>query len=185
MFSLKRLPCAFPKRQWVNAIRNNSTLEVASSNAAATTPPPTPAVDTPRANSAVQPKSAFRKKRQPKRPNISLENPREWNRPLAPGVVPAYDQALHYLKEDSERLKRELREIRKQVQAKQTEYKSLKDKLLALSEDKVAESSDLQDKLRAIDSELETLLQKANVVEVQSEVNLPRVRWTVNNAMGE
>ncbi|PPQ70890.1 hypothetical protein CVT24_000558 [Panaeolus cyanescens] len=166
MFSLKRLPSVIPKRPWVNSVRNNATLEVASSKDASPTPP----VDASRlAQSKPASGSPFRKKRPPKRPNITLETPREWNRPLAAGVVPAYDQALHYLKEDSERLKRELRVIRKDVHEKQTEYNVLKKKLLALSEDKVAERTELKDKLRNVDEALESLLQKANIVEIQTD----------------
>ena len=36
-----------------------------------------------------------------------------------------------------------------------------------------------------LDEELEKMLEKANIVQIQSELNLPNVRWKVNNAMGK
>jgi large subunit ribosomal protein L35 len=92
-----------------------------------------------------------------KRPQISLENPRDWKRPIAYGVLPAYDEALRYLMKDSSALKREAKELR-----------------AAISEQENGDEDALE-KIRA----------KLNILEVQSEINLPEVRWRVANGMGE
>jgi large subunit ribosomal protein L35 len=43
------------------------------------------------------------------------------------------------------------------------------------------ERNSLNEEMRTLDEELE---KKVHIVQVQSEVNLPAVRWKVNNAMG-
>ena len=110
-----------------------------------------------------------RKRKQPtKRPDISLESPRKWTRPLDYGVVPAYDLALAEITRDSNAIKKEAAELRTLLKTKQDAYAALKD----------------PDALRALDAELEVILRKLNILDVQSEVNLPWIRWKVNNAMG-
>lgn len=112
-----------------------------------------------------------RRKQPPKRPDISLKAPRTWNRPLAPGVVPAYDLALTEITRDSNVIKKEAAELRTLLTAKQDVYAALKP------------SAD-SDALRALDAEVEAILKKLSILDVQSEVNLPWIRWKVNNAMG-
>lgn len=90
-----------------------------------------------------------------KRPSINLKRPREWNRPLAPGVLPAYDEALRLLRADSCTLKDELEGINARIEA-------------------APEGEDV-----------EKLRKKAAILEVQSEINLPDVRWRFRNKMGE
>lgn len=90
-----------------------------------------------------------------KRPAIDMKRPREWNRPLAPGVLPAYDEALRFIRGDSRALKTELAEVNARIE-------------------KGAEGE-----------ELEKLKEKAHVLEVQSEINLPDVRWKFRNKMSE
>lgn len=127
-----------------------------------------------------------RKRIPPKRPSISLESPRTWNRPLKKGVVPAYDLALATLTKDSLSLKAEAKQLRCDIAKKERNYQQLKAKLESwpneecVSEEKKALSRELQ----TLNEELEKTLEKLNIVEVQSEVNLPTVRWKVNNAMG-
>ena len=127
-----------------------------------------------------------RRKIMPKRPAISLESPRVWNRPLKKGVVPAYDLALATLTKDSLLLKAEAKQMRYDISKKEADYQKLKIKLedlpneVTVSEERIA----LNEELRTLDEELEKMLEKLNIVEVQSEVNLPDVRWKVNNAMG-
>lgn len=94
------------------------------------------------------------------RPNISLRNPRKWNRPIAPGVLPAYDEALKIIERDSSNLKNEAHELK-----------------VAIAKAEAAEMTD--------EKALEKLTQKLKVVEVQSQINLPSVRWIVANGMGE
>ena len=132
-----------------------------------------------------------RRKTPPKRPSISLDSPRTWNRPLKKGVVPAYDLALATLNKDSLILKAEARQMRIDIEKKEANYQHLKSKLKKLQSNEETETAaseeernSLIEKLRILDEELEKMLEKANIVQIQSEVNLPNVRWKVNNAMG-
>jgi large subunit ribosomal protein L35 len=122
----------------------------------------------------------------PKRPSISLEYPRTWNRPLKKGVVPAYDLALATLTKDSLLLKAEAKQMRRDILKKEENYQKLKAKYESLpSEESMSEEKKaLNEEMQTLDQELEKILEKLNIVEVQSEVNLPEVRWKVNNAMG-
>ncbi|KJA29096.1 hypothetical protein HYPSUDRAFT_487273 [Hypholoma sublateritium FD-334 SS-4] len=106
-----------------------------------------------------------RRKQPPKRPDISLKAPRTWNRPLAPGVVPAYDLALAEITRDSNVIKKEAAQLRTLFKTKQDAY---------------AASADAD-----LNGEIEAILQKLSILDVQSEVNLPWVRWKVNNAMAD
>ncbi|EMD41367.1 hypothetical protein CERSUDRAFT_128093 [Gelatoporia subvermispora B] len=94
------------------------------------------------------------------RPSISLERPREWNRPIASGVLPAYDLAFKYIREDSENLKKELEEVRGKIRAAESLPESEQD-------------AQALRKMRA----------KADILEIQSEVNLPDVRWKARNGL--
>ena len=95
-----------------------------------------------------------------RRPYINPERPRRWNRPLVPGVLPAYDEALQYIRQDSCALRAE------------TQYNRL-----ALRE---AESSPSPDP-----EFIKGLKEKLTVLEIQSEVNRPEVRWNFRNGLGE
>lgn len=119
----------------------------------------------------------------PKRPAISLESPRTWNRPLKQGVVPAYDLALKALTKDSLLLKAEAKQMRRDISKKEANYRELKAKLE--NEESVEERNSLNEEMRTLDEELEKMLEKLHIVQVQSEVNLPDVRWKVNNAMAD
>ena len=122
-----------------------------------------------------------RRKIPPKRPNISLNNRRVWNKPLANGVVPAYDLALQLITVDSQHLKAQLGVLRAGIEEKETKYRALEKVVTALPEE---ERSKRKKELDSLDEEIEGMMKKANVVEIQSEVNIPEVRWNVNNAMG-
>jgi hypothetical protein len=95
------------------------------------------------------------------RPAISPDNPRTWNRPLAPGVLPAYDEALKIINRDSAALKKQCEGLRA-ILRKLDAGEEVKDDQM---------SGKLKEKLR--------------ILEVQSEINLPSVRWTIANGMGE
>jgi large subunit ribosomal protein L35 len=105
--------------------------------------------------------SAARTKRRviKRRPQISLANPRDWKRPIAYGVLPAYDEALRYLKKDSAALKKETEELQVIISKEEEDPER----------DEVA---------------LQKKREKLNILEVQSEINLPEVRWQVANGMG-
>jgi large subunit ribosomal protein L35 len=95
-----------------------------------------------------------------RRPRISLQHPREWNRPLAFGVLPAFDEALKVIKEDSIALKEEANALQG-----------------AIARAKEAPQPDL-DALQALE-------EKLRILEVQSEINFPQVRWKCANGMGK
>ena len=122
-----------------------------------------------------------RKKIPPKRPDISLENQRVWNNPLGMGVVPAYDLALQMITANSRHLKAQLRGLRVEIEEKETNYRALEKDVNALPEE---ERLRRREDLNHLDAEIEERMKKANIVEIQSEVNIPAVRWNVNNAMG-
>ncbi|PSR83331.1 hypothetical protein PHLCEN_2v5768 [Hermanssonia centrifuga] len=94
------------------------------------------------------------------RPSISLERPRAYSRPIGVGVLRAYDEALAYIKKDSNVVKAELEE-----------YKASLAK---------AESSPESDS-----SKVERLKEKVKILEIQSEINLPSVRWKARNGLAD
>lgn len=104
-----------------------------------------------------------------RRPQISLSNPKKWNRPLAEGVVPAYDEALKVIRRDSEELGTEARKMRKEISRLEVEVEA---------EDAKGES----DQVLGMLTKLESLRKKHHVICVQSQINSPSVRWTVANA---
>ena len=106
-----------------------------------------------------------------KRPNISLSQPRKWNRALAPGAVPAYDEALKFIRADSNAIQKQIRQQKKTIKEAEQNLRALK------------ASNAEEDTVKAADAELESLREKLNILEVQSEVNLPDTRWRVRNAM--
>jgi large subunit ribosomal protein L35 len=95
-----------------------------------------------------------------RRPHISLTLPREWNRPISPGVLPVYDEALRIIQADSATLKSEADYCRNQLQQAEA----------AVNSDPAT---------------LQQLRDKLYKLEVESEVNLPDVRWKFRNGMGK
>jgi large subunit ribosomal protein L35 len=93
------------------------------------------------------------------RPQISLKKPRDWKRPIAYGVLPAYDEALRYLMKDSAALKQEAEQLKA---------------ALAMEEKAPEKEQGAFEKKR----------EKLSILEIQSEINLPEVRWKVANGMG-
>lgn len=93
------------------------------------------------------------------RPKISRALPRDWNRPLGVGVLPAYDEALKLIRKDSKALKGAMGKLR-----------------IAIGE---AEKAALRDEAAIV-----AMKEKLQIVEVQSEINLPDVRWKFANGMG-
>lgn len=129
---------------------------------------------------AVQQKNRRRRRRQKieiHRPPISTESPRKWNRPLAEGVLPAYDLAIQLIKKDSSGLKLEACALQAEIDAAETMMQSM------FSERDAGRVFD-EGLLEAKDEEIEKMRKRLHILKVQSEVNLPSVRWTVANAMG-
>jgi large subunit ribosomal protein L35 len=92
---------------------------------------------------------------------------------LAPGVIPAYDLAIDMLKEDSMQIKAEADLLRTQIQAMEEKW----------MEAAAKEGEGDLEAVNKLDDELEAMRKKLRILEVQSEVNLPDVRWRVANAM--
>ena len=159
MFTLARL-----RALRVPLVRANSTLESLSSVSTVPSPPsstPSDATalhDTDPGSTPV-PRRRTQGRRNPKypaiRPSITLERPREWNPPVAPGVIPAYDQALAYIRADAAAV---------QVEA---------DALRLSLEKGTIPTGDVEDAKKRLD-----------VLEVMAQVNLPEVRWKAANGMG-
>ncbi|KAF9478545.1 PEBP-like protein [Pholiota conissans] len=188
MFALCRTSKTIP-RSLVLCIRGNATVTVAPNVAESTILKPTTsapaaaASDLPVTTEDATTKGRKRRKQAPKRPDISLSTPRKWNRPLGEGVVPAYDLALQELKKDSAQLKKEAAQLRKVVEAKEAEFQALSGKLQA---SKIPETQQaIRQEMDALDAELETKLAKLKILDVQSDINLPWIRWQVNNAMAD
>ncbi|KAL5494969.1 MRPL35 [Sanghuangporus weigelae] len=109
-----------------------------------------------------------------KRAQISLTNPRKWNPPVKPGSLPVYDEALKLIKEDSLHLKRELKTVLARVQEVEKELQVLSS----------AEGSEVEKKVE-LEKELERLRERVKILEIQSEINLPWVRWYAANGMAD
>lgn len=77
------------------------------------------------------------------------------------GELPVYDEALKVIFEDSKKVKGELEGVRE-------EMKRLEGNGGA----------------GEVEAELKALRKKEKVLEIQSEINLPQVRWAVANGMG-
>ncbi|PCH33086.1 PEBP-like protein [Wolfiporia cocos MD-104 SS10] len=175
MFAVRRLPWTCTR---LSGIRGNASLRAATDSV---TPPPPPLSSTPAPKPAASPQAesapaeaeqepAEEKGKQPqrerewptRRPRISLEHPRQWNRPIAKGVLPAYDFALEYVRADSDALDEELKQLRETIRA-----------AIAVPEGE----RDVQ--------RIEELKEKARILEIQSEANLPDVRWKAWNGMAD
>jgi len=158
MFSLGRLR-ALP----VPLARANSTLGSISS--VTSTSPPTSSSATTDDTGGAQPlptsppKRKTQGRRNPKyhpiRPSISLERPREWNPPVAPGVIPAYDEAVAYIRADAAAVQAEADALR-----------------LSLEKGEVPNEG------------IEDARKRLDMLEIMAQVNLPEVRWKAANGLG-
>jgi len=95
----------------------------------------------------------------PRRPQISLEQPREWKRPLAYGVLPAFDEALAFIKSDSEALRLGVQDVQASL--------------------KTARQAPVPDPVT-----IKWMEEKLTYLEIQSEINFPEVQWKCANGMG-
>jgi large subunit ribosomal protein L35 len=161
MFTLGRLR-AIP----VSLARANSTLgtfsSVTSPSLLTTTSTTSKAPSSPGGAQPVPtspPKRRTQGRRNPKypaiRPSISLERPREWNPPVAPGVIPAYDEAVAYIRADAAAVQAEADAIRSSLEKGQIPTEGIEDTRKML-----------------------------DTLEIMTQVNLPEVRWKAANGMG-
>ncbi len=109
-------------------------------------------------NTATSERPKARKYKIPtRRPNISPENPRKWHPALRKGFLPAYDEALKLIREDSLEIKAEITDLKKQIAGAKEEGAT---------------------------DELAEMEKKLGILEVQSEINIPSVRWKFANGLG-
>ena len=161
MFTLGRLR-ALP----VSLARANPTL--GSFSSVTSIPPPTSSsattdASTDSGDTQPLPTSPAKRKTQgrrnprysPIRPSINPERPREWNPPVAPGVIPAYDEAVAYIRADAAVLQAEADTLRSSLEKGEVPTENIE----------------------GARKELDTL-------EVMAQVNLPEVRWKAANGMG-
>ncbi|KAF7340205.1 hypothetical protein MVEN_01939100 [Mycena venus] len=108
------------------------------------------------------------------RPEVSLERPKRWNLPLPEGVLPAYDEAVKLIRKDAWAVRREANAQRREVERLHR----------VLSGEVEGEKVEGEAK-SVLETDLEAKRAKLHVLDVQSEVNLPEVRWSVANAMAD
>lgn len=184
MYALRRAPRSCLR---LVSARGNATQAVPDASAVtAAPPPPPPAAQTaqkppptpaPRPASSKQPQTDAKasettpektggRQRSSRsvfathRPSITLARPRPYSRPIGFGVLPAYDEALKYIEEDSVKLKKELKGLK-----------------AALAQAQASQEPEAA-------AEVARLTEKIHIIEVQSEINLPSVRWKARNGLG-
>lgn len=91
-----------------------------------------------------------------------------WRPPLAPGTLPVYDLALRYIARDAAKLRIELGNARRELAALE----------------KAKAEIDVKGGSAVNEERLEELREKVRVLEVQSEVNRPVVRWMAFRGRG-
>jgi large subunit ribosomal protein L35 len=147
--------------------RANSTL--GASSGVVSTSPLAPTSNTPDASESLSgaqpapsslPKHRTQGRRHPKypaiRPSISLDRPREWNSPIPPGFIPAYDEAVAYVRADAAAVQAEADALRSNLEKGQIPIEGI------------------EDAKRRLDT-----------LEIMAQVNLPEVRWRAANGMGQ
>lgn len=163
MFVLRR---AGGRRVHLSFARQNATVATSSSSTTVQPLPPAKPTSKPSAGpteegSTVSDTKPTRTRDYPrKRPFINLEHPKQYSRPIGVGVLPAYDEALAYIKRDSGLLKAELKQCQ-------------------------LELDHAQNAPEVNQAEVERLQEKVKILEVQSEINLPSVRWKARNGMAD
>ncbi|KAI0344248.1 PEBP-like protein [Trametopsis cervina] len=167
MLTLRKLH----SRQYVQLLaRGNATLQ-STVTSSPPPPPPSPAQSvkaasteaatqnpggTTSAEDVVASSKTDSRKKFTSRPSITLERPRQYSRPVSRGVLPVYDLALKYIKQDANNIEVELAALQAQLKSEE------------LSPEEKAQ-----------------LTEKAAILEVQSAINLPSVRWKARNGMAD
>jgi hypothetical protein len=96
------------------------------------------------------------------RPAFTGRSPHAWQRPLAPSVLPAYDEALNFIKRDSAVLKVQANALRAAI--------AVAERTSGQEVDGVQTSEGMRETLRRL--------------EIASEINLPSVRWRAARGVG-
>ncbi|KAI0771048.1 PEBP-like protein [Trametes elegans] len=175
MLALRRLPRFTPR---LAGVRGNATLEAAS-QPKADTPPPAPRSSVTAQSSAAKDKqaqdapedanataNANADGQQPpnggkaRNPKPQPEGAREWCRPIAKGVEPAYDYALRYILKDAKFIQRELKALQEAIAAEEAKAEGTRD-----------------------EGALQGMRERAHILTVQGEINLPDVRWKARNGL--
>lgn len=85
-----------------------------------------------------------------------------WRPPVAPGVLPVYDLALKYIARDAARLRIEVSRVRSELAELEAKEGAARD-----------------------EGEVAKMKEKVRVLEVQSEINRPVVRWMAFTGRGK
>lgn len=162
MLALRRLPRFAPR---LASVRGNATLEAAAhSQADAASPPPssvTAKSSGATGNGAGSP-GEHQQNVKGRKKATQTQAPREWCRPIAKGVEPAYDYALRYIVKDATFMRQELEQLR----------------AAAAVEAKKSEGERDEAALRGMHEQI-------RILEIQSQANLPDVRWKARNGLGK
>ncbi|TFY51800.1 hypothetical protein EVG20_g10831 [Dentipellis fragilis] len=146
-------------------VRTNATLQSTLASSPSPPPPPTNAkpadaestsTATVDASEGKNTRGRHKRSYPTRRPHIDLEHPREWRRALAPGVLPAYDEALRVIYADAKAVQKEAQEVREKLE---------------------------KGELKGEEAEKER--KRLDVLDVMGEVNLPEVRWKAANGMAD
>ncbi|KAI0638861.1 PEBP-like protein [Trametes polyzona] len=167
MLALRRLPRFTPR---LAGIRGNATLEAAAQPQADAPPPPPPSSVTAKSSATAEDASGnananISESAQGKNGGgrqKSVHAPREWCRPIAKGVEPAYDYALRYILKDASFMRNKLERVRAAVEAEEKKPEGERD-----------------------EAALEEMREQVRIMEIQSEVNLPDVRWKARNGLAD
>ena len=89
----------------------------------------------------------------------SLVSARTWRRPFAPGVLRVYDEALKFIRHDSAALKIKANQLRVALAAPST--------------------------TQIPETDRERMRQEVRKLELESEINLPHIRWKIANGLSE
>lgn len=81
-----------------------------------------------------------------------------WKSPISPGKIPAYDEALKYIRTDARKLSREARELASIIKSREAELKAANN-------------------TPSKNVEINELRQKLEILQIQSRINLPEVRF--------
>ncbi|KAL1940687.1 hypothetical protein VTO73DRAFT_8122 [Trametes versicolor] len=162
MLALRRLPRFAPR---LASVRGNATLEAAAhSQADAASPPPSSVtakssgVTGNGAGSLAEQQQGVKGRKKA----AQAQAPREWCRPIAKGVEPAYDYALRYIVKDATFMRKELEELRAAAEAEAKKPEGERD-----------------------EAALQGMREQIRILEIQSEANLPDVRWKARNGLAD
>ncbi|KIY45108.1 PEBP-like protein [Fistulina hepatica ATCC 64428] len=106
-----------------------------------------------------------------KRPAISNATPRKWNPPMLAGRMPVYDLAVSYINKDARFVAGQAKQLQADIEVKEAQYQG---QLKTLGPNP---------ELEELDAQLEQMREKLNILDIQSQINLPAVRWRVRNSM--